>query len=157
MSGPVYRSDGERFRALRKQWTIDHKARRAIREKELGLKQIAEGKAGVIVARADAVDADKIVAIAHKRCVLFLVTPMPDEQMPRNLATLKALGFEYKSQCVSMSESLLIYLGTRGKPPAPAMGTQYASVIDSGAMGKPKCWRQMVRDYFPTMPTVWIE
>jgi N6-adenosine-specific RNA methylase IME4 len=54
-----------------------------------------------------------------------------------------------------MHEILLV--GVRGKPPCPADGTQWDSVIeaDRGAhSAKPEIFLEMIEQYFPTLPKI---
>jgi hypothetical protein len=61
---------------------------------------------------------------------------------------MEGFGFTYKCQCAllmggSKFEDLLV--GTRGKIPAPAPGTQFSSVLGCSP-------REVVERYFPNMP-----
>ena len=55
-----------------------------------------------------------------------------------------------------MHEILLI--GTRGKIPCPAEGTQWDSVIEAPRPGKhsakPACFLEMIEGYFPNLPKI---
>jgi ParB/RepB/Spo0J family partition protein len=108
-----------------------------------------------------------VASIAADDCVLFLWATGP--MIREALAVMEAWGFEYKSQVIwrkpspitgywfrSVHELLLV--GTRGHIPAPAMGTQSASVIDAPSPGahssKPECFLEMIERYFPTLPKI---
>lgn len=108
--------------------------------------------------------------IAADDCVLFLWATSP--MLPQALEVMRRWGFWYKSQIVwckrtqgtgywfrSMHEHLLV--GTRGKPPAPAPGTQWPSAIgdqpDDPLLAhseKPEWSYQMIEQYFPNLPKI---
>jgi N6-adenosine-specific RNA methylase IME4 len=51
----------------------------------------------------------------------------------------------------------ILLVGIRGKPPAPAPGTQSRSIIEApvGAhSAKPECVLELIEAYFPTLPKV---
>jgi N6-adenosine-specific RNA methylase IME4 len=81
-----------------------------------------------------------IASIAAPDCVLFLWATVP--MMPQALDVMKDWGFAYKSQCLWVKNRIgtgywfrnkheILLVGTRGHVPAPAMGTQWPSVIES--------------------------
>lgn len=104
--------------------------------------------------------------IADKDCVLFLWATAP--MMPQALRVMGGWGFEYKSQVVwrkdrpgtgywFRNEHELLLVGTRGKIPAPAMGTQFGSVIDAPVgrhSEKPDVFYELIERYFPNLPKI---
>jgi N6-adenosine-specific RNA methylase IME4 len=69
----------------------------------------------------------------------------------RARATTIGLGYWNRS----VHEILLI--GTRGKIPCPALGTQWESVIDADRgehSAKPEIFHEMIEEYFPTLPKI---
>ena len=108
--------------------------------------------------------------IAADDCVLFLWATQA--MLPDALAVMAAWGFAYKSQFVwrkiypgnqvgmghwSRSVHELLLVGTRGKVPAPAPGTQWISVIDApiGAHSQKPDWQyELIEHYFPNLPKI---
>jgi N6-adenosine-specific RNA methylase IME4 len=108
--------------------------------------------------------------IAAKDCVLFLWATQA--MLPDALHVMKAWGFTYKSQFIwrklypgkqtgighwnrSLHELLLI--GTQGDIPAPAPGTQWASVVEAEVRGhsvKPDWQYELIEAYFPNLPKI---
>ena len=114
-------------------------------------------------------------SIAADDCVLFLWATAP--MLPHALAVMEAWGFAYRSQLVWVKakppphlEKLicgtgywfrnaheLLLVGARGKIPAPAMGTQWPSVIfwpPEAHSAKPPIILEMIEHYFPTLPKI---
>jgi N6-adenosine-specific RNA methylase IME4 len=107
-----------------------------------------------------------VASIAAKDCVLWLWTT--NQHLRIAIGVLETWGFEYKSHYVwgkdhistgrwnrSKHETLLI--GTRGKPPCPAPGTQWDSLIMAPKgkhSAKPECFLEMIEQYYPTMPKI---
>jgi len=97
-------------------------------------------------------------------CVLFLwaTSPLADEAHQ----VLKTWGFGYKSQIIWDKEQIgtgfwvrvqheVLLIGTKGKIPAPAPGTQPPSVIRAkpGAHSeKPDIFAEIIEKMFPTLP-----
>lgn len=125
----------------------------------------------------EAIAARPVGRLAADDCVLFLWATSP--RLPDALAVMAAWGFTYKSQIIwrkvhepKEGETLpprldlgngywfrnaheLLLIGTRGDVPAPAMGDQFASVLDApvGAhSAKPERFAEMIEAYFPTLP-----
>ena len=51
----------------------------------------------------------------------------------------------------------LLLIGTRGRIPAPAMGTQWNSVIDAPVgrhSAKPEIFLEMIEGYYPNLPKI---
>jgi N6-adenosine-specific RNA methylase IME4 len=95
-------------------------------------------------------------------CVLFLwATPA---MLVQALETMQAWGFQYKSQFVWVKDKIglgfwarnrheLLLIGTRGRVPCPAPGTQFDSVIEAPRRRhseKPVILRDMIAAMFPT-------
>jgi N6-adenosine-specific RNA methylase IME4 len=107
-----------------------------------------------------------VARIAADDSVLFLwaTAPMLDDA----LQVMAEWGFEYKTCLIwvkdrvgtgywvrNAHEHLLI--GTRGDPPAPAPGQQWASVIRAPASEhsvKPTIVYEMIEGYFPNLPKI---
>ena len=103
---------------------------------------------------------------AAEDCCLFLWATVP--MMPDALKVMAAWGFEYKSQCIWRKDRIgtgywfrnaheLLLVGTRGKIPAPAMGTQWESVIDAPVgehSAKPDKFYELIEAYFPNLPKI---
>jgi hypothetical protein len=125
-------------------WTKSKQERRAEREREFAAKHLARGTMGVVYA-AFPLPADFRAEPIGKDAVLFLRCSGPD--LKRALQAMTALGFTYKSSFVVRESGELVLVGTRGKIPAPAPGTQFPSVIEEGDV------RKMIGSYFPNVPT----
>jgi len=107
-----------------------------------------------------------VETIAADNCVLFLWATVP--MIEDALYVLDEWGFKYKSQMVwvknriglgywSRNKHEILLIGTRGNIPAPAPGTQWASVIEApvGAhSAKPHVFYEMIETYFPNMPKI---
>jgi ParB/RepB/Spo0J family partition protein len=114
----------------------------------------------------DAICARPVKDIAADDCVLFLWATAP--MLPDALKVMAAWGFTYKSQTIWNKDRLgtgywfrnkheLLLVGTRGNVPAPAMGTQWLSVIDvpvGAHSAKPDKFYQLIETYFPTLPKI---
>lgn len=114
----------------------------------------------------DAICARPIADIAADDCVLFLWATAP--MMPDALEVIGAWGFTYKSQCVwnkdrpgtgywFRSRHELLLLATKGGIPAPAMGSQWPSVIDAKVgkhSAKPEKFYDLIEQYFPNLPKI---
>ena len=108
--------------------------------------------------------------LAAPDCVLFLWATSP--MLPEALAVMRFWGFDYKSHIVwrkaashkaglvlgtgywfrSAHEILLV--GTKGDVPAPAPGTQWASIADAEPRKhsqKPDWAHEMIEAYFPNL------
>lgn len=110
--------------------------------------------------------ARNVPSIAAEDCVLFLWATVP--MLPAALHVMQAWGFEYKSHVTwdkihigtgywfrNRHEMLLV--GTRGDVPAPAMGSQFPSVIAIGRSDhskKPDQFLELIENYFPTLPKI---
>jgi len=112
------------------------------------------------------IKAREVESIAANDCVLFLWATAP--MLPQALAVMDAWGFQYKSNFAwgknkagtgywnrNTHEHLLI--GTRGNVPAPAMGTQYHSLIMQPVREhsqKPEVFLEIIENYFPSLPKI---
>jgi len=106
--------------------TAEKQIRRAERERELAAKEIAAGTVGVVYGLHPVELPDNV----DKKAVLVLQTSGVD--LEEALKSVDRLGFKYKAMCVlrmNRSAPHLVLVATRGKIPAPAPGTQSASVL----------------------------
>jgi N6-adenosine-specific RNA methylase IME4 len=105
-------------------------------------------------------------ACAADDCVLFMWTTVPHTAIAIDVLRLR--GFEYASHYVwnkdrigtghwSRNKHEVLLIGTRGKIPCPAPGTQWDSVINA-AVGKhsekPECFLEMIEAYYPNVPKI---
>lgn len=96
--------------------------------------------------------------------VLYLWATVP--MLPEALEVMKAWGFTYKSQIAWAKDRIgtgywarnkheILLIGTKGKIPAPAMGTQTASIIEA-PLGrhsqKPAIFAEIIEAHWPTVP-----
>jgi hypothetical protein len=143
------------IRVQRRQWTSNKQLRRAQRERDLAATQMARGRIGVVHASYPCgVWPENIV---DRNAVLFLRAP--NRELPATLNFMSERGFTYKSGFVwidnaevdhsdwCLVQHVTVLVDTRGKVPAPAPGTQYASVLKG-----PGAVREMIKHYFPNMP-----
>lgn len=107
-----------------------------------------------------------VASIAARDCVLFLWTT--NQHLRIALGVMEEWGFVYKSNYCwgkdristgrwNRSKHELLLIGTRGKPPCPAEGTQWDSLImapKSEHSEKPTCFLEMIEQYFPNMPKI---
>jgi N6-adenosine-specific RNA methylase IME4 len=120
------------------------------------------------VSDLETLKARDVRSIAAVDCVLFLWSP--PAMIAQALEVMDAWDFEYRSQVIwrkdkaglgywfrSWHEVLLVGVGKHGKVPAPAMGTQWPSVIDAPVgehSAKPEVFLEMIESYFPTLPKI---
>lgn len=114
----------------------------------------------------DAICVRPVGDIAADDCVLFLWATVP--MLPDALRVMEAWEFEYKSHLIWRKDRAgtgywfrnqheLLLVGTKGKIPAPAMGTQFESVIDAPVgrhSEKPDVFYEIIERYFPTLPKI---
>jgi N6-adenosine-specific RNA methylase IME4 len=114
----------------------------------------------------DEICARPVSDIAADDCVLFLCATAP--MLPDALRVMEAWGFKYKSQLIWRKDHVgtgywfrngheLLLVGTRGKVPAPAPGTQFDSVINapkSEHSEKPDRFYEIIEAYFPNLPKI---
>ena len=107
-----------------------------------------------------------VPSISADDCVLFMWSP--SAMVARALEVMTAWDFGYRSQVIwrkdktglgywFRNEHEILLVGTRGKIPAPAMGTQWPSVIDAPVgehSAKPEIFLELIEAYFPTLPKI---
>jgi N6-adenosine-specific RNA methylase IME4 len=88
--------------------------------------------------------------------------------LPQAIEVMEAWGFTYKTCAVWSKDRIgtgywfrnkheILLIGTRGKVPAPAMGTQWPSLILAPVgrhSEKPVVFCEMIENYFPTLPKI---
>lgn len=133
------------------------KERRAEREREFG-RSVPDGKYGVII--ADTFNAERIQALAAKNCVLLLSA---GGSLFDAINVISACGFIYKTNiCQAFDQDAgadawcifrhhLWLVATRGIVPAPAMGTQWPSLIQSADT---HIMDMFAAEFFPTAPVI---
>ena len=107
---------------------------------------------------------------AAKDCVLAMWTTVPHLAIATDLLRLR--GFGYRSHVMwhklrpgkgrgtgywFINEHEVLLIGVRGVVPAPAPGTQWASVIEAPVgkhSEKPEIFLQMLEEYFPNLPKI---
>jgi N6-adenosine-specific RNA methylase IME4 len=114
----------------------------------------------------EVIKARGVASIAADDCVLFLWATVP--MLPQALEVMTAWGFKYVSGAVWVKHRAgtgywfrgkheLLLVGTRGKVPAPAPGSQWESAIEADATehsAKPERFLELVEAYFPTLPKI---
>jgi N6-adenosine-specific RNA methylase IME4 len=107
-----------------------------------------------------------VKAIAAADSVLFLWATVP--MLLEALEVMKTWGFGYKSHAIWAKDRVgtgywfrnqheLLLVGTRGRVPAPAMGTQWPTLIHALVRRhseKPEVFRALIDSYFPTLPKI---
>jgi N6-adenosine-specific RNA methylase IME4 len=107
-----------------------------------------------------------VPSISAKDCVLFLWATIP--MLPHAIAVMGAWGFDYVSHYAWGKDKFgtgfwmrekheLLLIGTRGKPPCPAQGDQWDSLIMAPRgkhSEKPECFLEMIEKYFPNLPKI---
>ena len=114
----------------------------------------------------EAIEALDVGSIVAPDCVLFLWATVP--MLPQALEVMRAWGFAYKSSFVwvkdragtgywSRNRHEILLIGARGDVPAPAMGTQWSSVI-AAPVGrhseKPTAVYELIESYSPNLPKI---
>lgn len=122
---------------------------------------------------ADAHTPEEIIERTRERfecaaddCVLWMYAPIP--HLAIAIDVLRLRGFKYVSHYIWRKDRIitgwwlrakheLLLIGVKGKPPCPAPGTQWESVIDA-KLGehsvKPDAVLEMIEQYFPTLPKI---
>jgi N6-adenosine-specific RNA methylase IME4 len=114
----------------------------------------------------DVIKSRDVASIAAPDCVLFLWATIP--MLPQALEVMEAWSFKYKSHCCWKKDKVgtgfwyrekheLLLLGTRGKVPCPAPGTQFESLIEAMRgrhSAKPEIFLEMIEKYFPNIPKI---
>jgi len=104
--------------------------------------------------------------IAANDCILFMWATVP--MLTQALQLMEGWGFGYRSHCVWAKDKIgtgywfrnkheLLLVGVRGNIPAPAMGTQWHSLIEAPVgkhSAKPEKFLEMIEAYFPTLPKI---
>jgi len=112
------------------------------------------------------IKARDVPSISADSCVLFLWATVP--MLPQCLEVMAAWGFRYVSHVAWVKNKAgtgywfrnrheLLLVGVKGKPPAPALGTQWSSVIEAPVgvhSAKPEAALKMIEVYFPTLPKI---
>lgn len=107
-----------------------------------------------------------VASIAARDCVLFLWTT--SATLAQAFWLLNEWGFEYKSQCIWLKPSIMLgfwfrsrheilLVATKGNVPAPAHGTQWASVVEAPRgrhSEKPALFYELIEAYFPSLPKI---
>jgi N6-adenosine-specific RNA methylase IME4 len=114
----------------------------------------------------DVIQSRDVASIAADDCVLFLWATVP--LLPEAIRVMEAWGFEYKSHAIwdkvhigtgywFRNRHELLLVGTRGDIPAPAMGDQFASVMQvprKEHSAKPEQFLELIEQYFPNLPKI---
>jgi N6-adenosine-specific RNA methylase IME4 len=116
----------------------------------------------------EVIEARDVPSIAADDCVLFLWVTAPHHAAGNGAVIMRARGFEPKAEIIwnkvevgtgfwfrNQHEVLLV--GVRGKVPAPAMGTQWPSIITSpkGVHSEKPDWAyELIEAYFPNLPKI---
>jgi N6-adenosine-specific RNA methylase IME4 len=132
--------------------------------RETGMDRAADNH--YVTAGVEEIASLPVIGIAASDCVLWLWAI--SSMLPGALHVMQRWGFEYKTGYIwskdriglgywarSKHEHLLI--GTRGRIPAPAMGTQWASIIEAPVRGhsvKPDEVLRMIEAYYPNLPKI---
>jgi N6-adenosine-specific RNA methylase IME4 len=112
------------------------------------------------------IKARDVASIAADDCVLFLWGTVP--MTPQALEVMAAWGFKYVTNFAWVKDKAgtgywnrnqheTLFVGTKGKPPAPAPGMQWSSVIFAPVgehSEKPELSLEMIEAYFPTLPKI---
>ena len=113
-----------------------------------------------------AIKAFDVESIAAPNCVLFLWATVP--MLPQALEVMNEWNFAYRSNFAwiknrvgtgywSRNQHELLLIGVRGHVPAPAPGTQCASVIYAPVQRhsqKPNRAYEIIESYFPSAPKI---
>ena len=114
----------------------------------------------------EVIAARDVPSIAADDCVLFLWATVP--MLPHALVVMSAWGFDYRSHFIWAKDRIgtgywnrnkheLLLVGVKGKPPAPAPGTQWESLIEGPVTrhsAKPEKFHEIIEFYFPTLPKI---
>jgi N6-adenosine-specific RNA methylase IME4 len=135
-----------------------------VRSRKTGMDRAADNH--YPTSTTDVIASREIKSIAADDCVLFLWATAP--MLLQALDVMQAWGFAYKSQIVWVKDRWgtgywfrnkheILLVGTRGDIPAPAPGTQWASVVEA-AVGahsdKPDIVYDIIERYFPNLPKI---
>lgn len=131
-----------------------------VRSRETGMDRAADNHYPTMTTE----DVVALEVPAADDCVLFLWVTVPFDAIAHEV--LRAWDFKYASQFVwvkhkigtgywSRNKHEMLFIAVRGLPPAPAMGTQFESVIEAAARAhsvKPERAYEIIEAYFPTLP-----
>jgi N6-adenosine-specific RNA methylase IME4 len=107
-----------------------------------------------------------VPSITAENAVLALYATVP--MLPQALIVMAAWGFDYRSHVIWAKDRIgtgywfrnkheLLLIGVRGDVPAPAMGTQWPSVVEAprtAHSAKPEIFHEMLEAYFPSLPKI---
>jgi len=136
------------------------------RSRETGMDRAADNHYPTIALPALLFPDSGLIPIAAEDCVLFLWSTVP--MLPQALQLMADWGFDYRSHFVWAKDKIgtgywnrnkheLLLIGVHGNIPAPAMGTQWPSLIEAPVgkhSAKPECFLDMIDEYFPTLPKI---
>lgn len=114
----------------------------------------------------EVIAARDVASIAADDSTLWLWATVP--MLPHALLVMGAWGFDYRSHFIWAKDRIgtgywnrnkheLLLLGVRGKPPAPAHGTQWESLIYAEVAehsAKPEHFLELIEFYFPSLPKI---
>jgi hypothetical protein len=132
--------------------------RRVEREREFG-RSVPSGKYGVVIAGVN--HADRIETHSAKHCVLLLSSG--GGNLFDAINVISTCGFRYKtSLCQELgrdsgSDDWIVFrhhlwlIATKGIVPAPAMGTQWPSLIQHPGADMPEMF---AAEFFPSVPVI---
>lgn len=114
----------------------------------------------------EAIAARDVAGLAAEDSVLFLWATAP--MLPQALHVMARWGFGYRTHVVWLKDQVglgywvrsvheLLLIGTRGKVPAPAPGTQWQSVISAPRgphSAKPERAYALIEAYYPSLPKI---
>jgi N6-adenosine-specific RNA methylase IME4 len=119
--------------------------------------------------RLDEIKSRDVESISADDCVLFMWATVP--MLPQALEVMAHWGFEYRSHFCWLKDQVgtgywsrnvheLLLVGVRGRPPAPAPGTQYESAWDAPVgehSEKPSFAYELIESYFPNLPKIELD
>ncbi len=105
-----------------------------------------------------------IQSVSADNCILFLWATVP--MLPDAMAVMASWDFTYKTHVVWVKDRIgtgywfrnkheILLVGVKGYVPAPALGTQFPSVIDAPLgrhSAKPEEFYRLIETYYPTLP-----
>lgn len=133
--------------------------------RETGLNRAADNHYPTMT-REEMLDMEVMRTAPAKDCVLFCWATVP--MLQEALEWMAQYGFEYRSHCAWVKDNAgtgywfrnkheLLLVGVRGDVPAPAPGTQFASVIYAPLgvhSAKPPAFAEMIEEMFPNLPAL---
>jgi N6-adenosine-specific RNA methylase IME4 len=138
--------------------------RQEVWSRETGLDRAADNHYPTMT--LEAIKALPVAALAAEDCVYFLWTPA--NRVDDAIDLMRTRGFDYVTQIVwgktragtgywVRDKHEILLIGKRGKPPAPAPGTQCESLIIAPATehsAKPEIFLEIIERYFPHLPKI---